>query len=52
MKRGFLTQNNLGTHHPFALKSGQNAEICYKITYFQGVSKVHSDIAIWTSKFN
>ena len=30
MKNGFfLTQNNLGTSHPFRLKSGQNAVINY-----------------------
>ena len=27
MKRVFSNSNNLGTHHPFRLKSGQNAEI-------------------------
>ena len=28
-KGDFLTENNLGTRYPFALKSGQNVEICF-----------------------
>ena len=43
MKRGFLTQNNLGTPQPF--KSCQKAEI-RQITYYQGVFKEHDDIMI------
>ena len=35
---------------PFGLKSGRNVEIRYTNTYFQGVSKTHFDIVIWTFK--